>query len=105
MASLGKRFVEIGRGYEKISENYKRPYLIGVDITDKEKPFVVAIGDIHSDFAACVISTEELISGKWDGHINLSNCKGLVEKLKIAVRVGEAFPQKCILDLVNKVQK
>lgn len=102
MSKLGDRFFEIGRGYKTISDGYKRPYILGVDINDNEKPFIVAMGDAHYDFAACVISVDELLSDKWSEHIQISNCKEFVEKLKIAIEKGESFPQRFIIDLVRE---
>jgi hypothetical protein len=102
MAKLGSRFYEINRGYKKISDTYARPYLIGVDILEREKPFVVAMGDRHSDSSAILISIDELLSGRWDEHIVLSNSIEFVKELKRAVNEGEPFPQKFIRDLVNK---
>ena len=81
---------------------YDCPYVTGVDITERDKPFVVAMGDHHSDIGAVEVSAKELISGRWDEHIALSNCVEFVEKLKRAMEEGETFPQKFILDLVNK---
>jgi len=101
MAKLGKRFFEIGRGYRKVSEHYNCPYLLGVDIKDKDRPFVVATGDTHGDSAASLVSVEELISGVWDEHILRSNCIEFIEKLKNAINQGDTFPQKFILDMIN----
>lgn len=101
MATLGSKYYEIGRGHEKISEIYSLPYIIGVDITERDKPFVVAVGDHHPDIGASKVSVKELISGKWDEHIALSNCVEFVEKLKRAMDEGETFPQQFILELIN----
>lgn len=101
MALLGKKYSELGRGYEQKSEFYKCPYVIGVDVTAKEKPYVVAMGAHHSDNAGSLISQEELISGKWDNHIKKSNCQEFVAQLKIAIKNQEPFPQQFLLELVN----
>ena len=101
MAKLGDRFTEIGRGYEKVSDNYKRPYVLGVDINDKEKPFVVASGDHHSDSGAALISVDELLSDKWKIHIQKSNCSEFVDQLRKSVENGEKFPQTVILEKVS----
>ena len=101
MARLGERFTEIGRGYEKVTEDYKRPYILGVDFNDKEKPFVVASGDYHSDFVAALISIVVLLSEKWKDHITKSNCAEFVNGLSKAIESGEQFPQKIIIEKVN----
>ncbi|MFA8434279.1 MAG: hypothetical protein ACEPOZ_07160 [Marinifilaceae bacterium] len=101
MASLGERFTEIGRGYEKVTENYERPYILGVDINDKENPFIVASGDHPSDSGAALISIEELFSEQWKEHIQKSNSTEFVNELREAVERGEQFPQNIILDKVN----
>lgn len=100
MAQLGNKFIEIGRGYKNISIEYKCPYITGVDINNIEKPYMVAMGDNHADSAALLISTDELISGRWDEHIHLSNCVEFVENLKIAIKKGESFPQNCVLEFI-----
>lgn len=69
---------------------------------NKEKPFIVAMGDSPYDTAVSTISQEELISGKWDDHIIKSNCQEFVAQLKKAIANQEEFPQKFILDLVNR---
>jgi hypothetical protein len=101
MAQLGEKYFEISRGYEQKSKHYKCPYITGVNIFEKEKPFIVAMGSFHADVAVLTISQEELISGKWDNHILKSNCIEFVKKLNLAIRAKEAFPQKFILDMIE----
>jgi len=101
MAALGKDYFEISRGFEKISENYSRPYLIGVNINDLAKPFLIASGDHHSDMGAIKLSSDELLSGKWNEHIKLSNSEKFIENLKIAIKNKEEFPQKFILEMIK----
>ncbi len=101
MARLGTRFTEIGRGYDKVTENYERPYILGVDINDKEKPFIVASGDHHSDSCATLVSVDELLSDRWKSHIQKSNCSDFVERLRESIEHGELFPQNIILEKVN----
>ena len=101
MGQLGKDYVEIGRGYEKVSENYSRPYLLGVNTLDNEKPFVIASGDHHSDFGATKLSVEELVSEKWNKHIKLCNSEKFIDNLKTALKNKEVFPQKFILELIK----
>lgn len=47
MGTLGNRFYELDRGYEVISNQYRKPYIIGVDINNLDKPFVLASGEHH----------------------------------------------------------
>ena len=101
MGQLGKDYFEIGRGYKKVSENYSRPYLFGVNVLDNKKPFVVASGSHHSDFGATKLSVDELISGKWDEHIVICNSAKFIENLKKAMINKEMFPQKFILELIK----
>ncbi|NER17553.1 hypothetical protein [Spongiivirga citrea] len=98
---LGKEYFELGRGNRKVSENYLRPYILGFNINNKQKPFVVAMGDNHSDTVATKLSIAELVSGKWDEHIRLSNSEKFVESLKKALKNKEEFPQKFILELIK----
>jgi hypothetical protein len=102
MAKLGEKYFEIGRGYEFVSPNYKRPYIIGVDIKETTKPFVLASGDNHSDSGAIAVSVEELLSGKWKDHISKSNCTEFVDSLKQALDSGESFPPMFLQKDVNK---
>lgn len=81
MGNLGKDYFELGRGYEKISKHYSRPYVLGVNINHKEKPFIVAMGDHHSDIGAIKLSVDELVSGKFDEHIKFSNSDNFIENL------------------------
>ncbi|WP_439185781.1 hypothetical protein [Carboxylicivirga taeanensis] len=101
MATLSERFIEIGRGYERKSENYKCPHILGVDIKEKEKPFIVASGDHHSDCGAALISIDELLSDRWKEHIKKANCSDFVEQLRKSVENGEKFPQNIIVEIVN----
>jgi len=101
MSRLGEKYFELGRGYENFSENYSRPYLLGVNINNKEKPFVIAMGNHHSDMGATKLSVDELVSGKWDEHIRFSNSEKFVESLKKALKNNEEFPQKFILELIK----
>ena len=101
MSKLGNRFYEIGKGYEVVSTQYKRPYIIGVDINDKEKPFLLTSGDHHSDLGAITVSLEELLSEKWKEHILKSNCIGFINELKKAIDSGESFPPKFLVKRVN----
>jgi len=101
MGILGKDYFELGRGYEEVSENYSRPYILGVNVNNKDKPFIVAMGDHHSDIGAIKLSLDELISGKWDEHIKFSNSEKFIENLKITIENKEKFPQKFILELVK----
>lgn len=106
MATLGSKYYEISRGYEKVSSSYYRPYILGVNINEPDKPFIIAVGDHHSDKGAVIVSALELISGKYDEDIIKSNGEKFVSKLKIAFANGEPFPQRFILKMVtnNKVQ-
>jgi len=98
---LGKEYFELGRGNKKISENYLCPYILGININDIQKPFVVAMGSHHSDSGAIKLSIDELVSGKWDEHIRLSNSEKFIEQLRIALKNKEEFPQKFILELIK----
>ena len=106
MATLGSKYYEISRGYEKVSNSYHRPYILGVNINEPDKPFIIAIGDHHSDMGTLAVSVMELISGKYDEEIIKSNGEKFVNNLKIAFTNGESFPQRFILNMVtnNKVQ-
>ena len=84
-----------------VLKNYLCPYILGININDKEKPFVVAMGDNHSDIGVSKLSVDELISGKWDEHIEFSNSKKFIESLKKALKDKEEFPQKFILELIK----
>ncbi|WP_344925163.1 hypothetical protein [Aquimarina addita] len=99
---LGTNYYEIGRRYEKVSETYNRSYILGVDIKQKDTPFVVAIGGHHSDIGVIKISCKELVSDKWNDHIIKSGCEAFVLNLKTAIEQGETFPQKFILNLIAK---
>ncbi len=101
MGTLGNRFHEIGRGYEIVSSQYKRPYIIGVDINENDKPFVLASGDHHSDLGATTVSVEDLLSEKWEEHISKSNCAEFVIELRRAISSGESFPPKFLIEIVN----
>jgi hypothetical protein len=101
MGALSERFTEIGRGYERKSENYECPYILGVDINEKEKPFIVASGAHHSDCGAALISVDELLSDRWKELIKKANCSDFVEGLKKSIENGEKFPQAIILEIIN----
>ena len=103
MSKLGNRFYEIGRGYEVVSKVYKRPYIIGVDINDLNKPFILASGDHHSDFGAITVGLEEILSEKWEDHISKSNCKGFIVKLRKAIHSGESFPPLFLREKVRNI--
>ncbi|ADR21937.1 hypothetical protein MATR_04290 [Marivirga tractuosa] len=101
MGSLDKRYYEIGRKYEKVSENYRRPYILGVDINETEKPFIMVAGDHHSDIGVKVVSLEELFSGKLDTHIAKAGCIDFVNRLKNSISAGESFPPRFLKNLVS----
>ncbi len=101
MGTLGNRFMKLGRGYEKVSDNYKRPYILGVDITDIDKPFVLASGNHHSDMGAITVSFENLLSDKWEEHILKSNCSEFITELRQAISFGESFTPKFLINRMN----
>lgn len=101
MGTLGSKYYEISRGYEKISSSYYRPYILGVNINEQEKPFIIAVGDHHSDMGAVELSVLELVSNKYEKDIIKSNSKEFVSKLKFAINKGESFPQSFIINMVD----
>ena len=103
MARLGEKYYEIGRGYEHISDAYKRPYLLGVDVTDKQKPFVVAQGDHHSDTFACQLSIVELLSDKWVGHLRKANCLAFRQTLEVESRKGSVYPTQLFNKIIQEI--
>ena len=101
MATLGSKYYEISRGYEKVTDYYQRPYILGVDVNNLNKPFVIAVGDHHSDMATLKVSVLELISSKYERDIIKSNGKEFVNKLKFALNNGESFPQSFIMNMID----
>lgn len=57
-------------------------YILGINIKNIQKPFVIAMGSHHSDTRAIKLSIDELVSGKWDEHIRFSNSERFIERLK-----------------------
>lgn len=102
VGQLGKDYCELSRGYEKVTESYSRPYILGVNILDKEKPFVFAVGDHHSDSFAAKLGADEVVSGHWDKQIILSNSENFIKNLKTAIKSNEEFPQRFLLDVIKK---
>jgi hypothetical protein len=100
MARLGEKYYELGRGYEQVSDSYKRPYLLGVDLTNKEKPFVIAQGDHHSDSVAIQLDIKELLSDKWIEILQKANCSEFRQALEIESQGGTVYPSK-LFDEIN----
>ncbi|WP_237275950.1 hypothetical protein [Tenacibaculum ovolyticum] len=98
MGKLGNRFYEIGKGYEMVSAQYKSPYIIGVDINDKEKPFLLAYGDHHSDLGVITVSLEDLLFEKRKEHILKSNCKEFIDELKKVIDSSNPSPPKFLVN-------
>lgn len=104
MARLGEKYYELGRGYEQVSDSYKRPYLLGIDLTNKEKPFVIAQGDHHSDTFAIQLDIKELLSDKWIETLQKANCFEFRQTLEIESRGGTVYPNKLFDEVKTDIQ-
>jgi len=105
MARLGKKYYELGRGYEQVSDSYKRPYLLGIDLTNKEKHFVIAQGDHHSDTFAIQLGIKELLSDKWIEILQKANCYEFREALEIESQGGKIYPNKLFDEIKIDIRK